>query len=75
MPLGHFGLWAVDCQHASSFASRPSEKRASRDAHTVRNGAVVCCLVESVCCEGVADSGVLGLNEFLVDGVVEALHR
>jgi hypothetical protein len=40
---------------------------------TICNGAVVGRLVEAVGCEGVADSGVLGLNEPLVDGVVEAL--
>jgi hypothetical protein len=40
---------------------------------TVRDSAVVCRLVVAIRCEGVADSGVFGLDEFIVDGVVEAL--
>jgi len=43
------------------------------EGRTVRNSAVVALLKVSVGAERVANAGVLGLGEVVVDGVVEAL--
>jgi hypothetical protein len=42
-------------------------------SHTIRNGPVICALVESILCERVRYPRMTGLNETIIDWIVESL--
>lgn len=67
IPFGHAGSTAGE---QSVFCLLPAVLRGVR---TIRNGAVICFLVEPVGCEGIRYSWVRRLDHFVFGDIVEAL--